>query len=78
MAQHNGKFSAKVVREEKARRPAAPRRVDNADKLVMVANVGVLGMPLAYTTSGSVLITLVAAGLAISVVLAYLWSQRHR
>ncbi len=57
---------------------AASARTGDATSLVTIANIGLVGVPLAYATSRSVLITLIAAALAIIAVIAYMLVHRHR
>jgi len=53
-----------------------PTGRDDAVKLVTVANAALVGVPAAYATSGSVLVTAIAAVVALLLVVVYLW--RHR
>ncbi len=55
--------------------PASAGR-DDAVKLVTVANVALVGVPAAYATSGSILVTAIAAMMALLLVVVYL--RRHR
>ena len=48
------------------------KRPDDTIKIVMVANAALVGVPAAFAASGSVLITLVAAAVALCLVVAYL------
>jgi hypothetical protein len=61
---------------EPKRTPPVPTSRDDAVKLVTVANVALVGVPAAYATSGSVLITAIAAVMAVLLVAVYL--RQHR
>jgi hypothetical protein len=63
--------------ELSAGRPTSLRTGDTTG-LVTIANIGLVGVPLAYATSQSILITLVAAALAVIGVIGYLLVHRHR
>ncbi|MDR6322218.1 hypothetical protein [Actinoplanes couchii] len=43
-----------------------------------LANIGLVGVPLAYTTSKSILVTPVATALAIVAAIAHILSRRRR
>jgi hypothetical protein len=55
----------------------SPRDPDTGS-WVTLANIGLVGVPLAYTTSKSIAVTLIAAVLAIVAVLAHSLARRRR
>ncbi|MDR7274477.1 hypothetical protein [Catenuloplanes atrovinosus] len=54
-----------------------PGRTD-ATTLIMLANAGLVGVPAAYATSGSVLVTIVAALAAAAMVAVHLARRRPK
>jgi hypothetical protein len=63
---------------ERVDKPTMPQRDNSVEKLASVANIGLVGVPVAYMTSQSIVITLIAVALAITGVVAYMLVQRRR
>jgi hypothetical protein len=57
---------------------AAGSTCGSVEKLTAVTNVGLVGVPLAYVTSQSVVITLIAVALAIAAMIVYVAPWRRR
>ncbi|GAA2492954.1 hypothetical protein Ahu01nite_025980 [Winogradskya humida] len=54
-----------------------PHQDPDTASLVTLTNIGLVGVPLAYTTSKSIVITLLAVALAIISVVTYTVVRRH-
>jgi len=74
MPEHTG---AEHRHAETAGQGFAPPRDSIVEKLAAVANIGLVGVPLAYVTSQSVVITLIAVAAAGAAMIVYLALRRR-
>ncbi|MEV6704298.1 hypothetical protein [Micromonospora wenchangensis] len=74
MSEHTGEEQRDV---ERAGKRFTPSRNSSVEKRATIANIGLVGVPLAYMTSQSVVITLIAVALAIAAVIAYVVLRRR-
>lgn len=80
MSEHSDidQHKPELARDNQSGGHGAPPRDPDTASLVTLANIGLVGVPLAYATSKSVVITLIAVALAILAVIAYLLVRRRR